>query len=72
MTTSPLIAQPPVPYPPALTDGESPCLLQKITALKKHVSKDNIVRKKGRILRDILCVKGKYNGLGDIQNVSNE
>jgi hypothetical protein len=34
MTTSPLIAQPPVPYPPALTDGESPCLLQKITALK--------------------------------------
>jgi hypothetical protein len=34
MTTSPLIAQPPVPYPPALTDGESPCLLQRITALK--------------------------------------
>ena len=34
MTTSPLIAQPPVPYPPALTDGESPCLLQNITALK--------------------------------------
>jgi hypothetical protein len=34
MTTSPLIAQPPVPYPPALADGESPCLLQKITALK--------------------------------------
>jgi hypothetical protein len=34
MTTSPLIAQPPVPYPPALTDGESPCLIQRITALK--------------------------------------
>lgn len=34
ITTSPLIAQPPVPYPPALTDGESPCLLQKTTALK--------------------------------------
>jgi hypothetical protein len=34
MTTSPLIAQPPVPCPPALADGESPCLLQKITALK--------------------------------------
>jgi hypothetical protein len=34
MTTSPLIAQPPVPYPPALADGESPCLVQKITALK--------------------------------------
>ena len=34
MTTSPLIAQPPVPYPPALADGESPCLLQKMTALK--------------------------------------
>ncbi len=33
-TTSPLIAQPPVPYPPALIDGESPCLLQKITILK--------------------------------------
>jgi hypothetical protein len=35
MTTSPLIAQPPVPYPPALTDGESPCVLQKITTLKR-------------------------------------
>jgi len=34
MTTSPLIAQPPVPYPPALTDGESPCLIQKRTALE--------------------------------------
>ena len=35
MTTSPLIAQPPVPYPPALTDGDNPCLLQKIIILKK-------------------------------------
>jgi hypothetical protein len=34
MTMSPLIAQPPVPYPPALTDGENPCLLQKIIILQ--------------------------------------
>jgi hypothetical protein len=34
MTTSPLIAQPPVPYPPALTDGDSPCLLQNIITLQ--------------------------------------
>ena len=34
MTSSPLIAQPPVPYPPALTDGDNPCLLQKIIILK--------------------------------------
>ena len=34
MTMSPLIAQPPVPYPPALTDGNSPCLLQNIIILQ--------------------------------------
>jgi hypothetical protein len=33
MTMSPLIAQPPVPYPPALTDGKSPCLLHKMITL---------------------------------------
>jgi hypothetical protein len=36
MTTSPLIAQPPVPYPPALIDGDSPCLLQNIITLRKE------------------------------------
>jgi hypothetical protein len=35
MTTSPLIAQPPVPYPPALMDGDSPCLLQNVITLKR-------------------------------------
>ena len=34
MTTSPLIAQPSVPYPPALTEGDNPCLLQKVIILK--------------------------------------
>lgn len=34
MTTSPLMAQPPVPYPPALTDGDNPCVLQKMIILK--------------------------------------
>ena len=35
MTMSPLIAQPPVPYPPALTDGDSPCLLQNLITLQR-------------------------------------
>jgi hypothetical protein len=35
MTISPLIAQPPVPYPPALMDGDSSCLLQNLIALQR-------------------------------------
>lgn len=35
MTMSPLIAQPPVPYPPALMDGDSPCVLQNLITLQK-------------------------------------